>query len=90
MLVRIGKADSKRGPLEKRVRRANLVLQLLTTASRALYVHEIQGALAINPEEQNVDFESRHSRLPLDDLCGPIIQVHQNDLVEMIHPTAKE
>jgi len=90
MLVRIGKADCKRGPLEKRLRRAKFILQLIITASRPLYVHEIQGALAINLEEQNVDFGGRYSTLPLDDLCGPIIQIHKNDLVEMIHPTAKE
>jgi hypothetical protein len=91
MLVRIGKAGSKNpNQLEKRLQRAKLVLTLVTTSQRALYAHEIQGALAINLEEQNVDFENRHSRLLLDDLCGPIIQVRQNGMVDLIHPTAKE
>lgn len=91
MLVRIGKTSSKNpNQLEKRLQRAKLVLTLVTTSRRALYSHEIQGALAINLEEQNVNFENRHSRFPLDDLCGPIIQVHQNGIVDLIHPTAKE
>jgi hypothetical protein len=90
MLVRIGKVDSKRPPSEKRVQRAKFILQLIISASRTLYVHEIQGALTINLDEQNVDFAGRHSKLPLDDICGSIIQVHSNGLVEMIHPRAKE
>jgi len=91
MLVRIGKASSGNpNQLEKRLQRARLVLTLVTTAQRALYAHEIQGALAINLEEQNVNFENRHSTFPLDDLCGPIIQVRQNGVIDLIHPTAKE
>ncbi|KUJ21501.1 uncharacterized protein LY89DRAFT_610110, partial [Mollisia scopiformis] len=91
MLVRIGKAGSSSpNQMEKRRQRAKLVLTLVTTSHRALYKHEIQGALAINLEEQNVDFENRHSRFPLDDLCGPIIQVRQNGIVDLIHPTAKD
>ncbi|KAH8587440.1 hypothetical protein B0O99DRAFT_747604 [Bisporella sp. PMI_857] len=91
MLVRIGKASSKNpSQLEKCLKRAKLILTLITTSQRALYVHEIQGALAINLEEKNVDFGNRHSRFPLDDLCGPIIQVLKNGIVDLIHPTAKE
>ena len=91
MLVRIGKATSKNpNQLQKRLQRAKLVLTLVTTSNRVLYAHEIQGALAINLDEQNVDFENRHSRFPLDDLCGPIIQVRQSGIVDLIHPTAKE
>ncbi|KAH6670655.1 hypothetical protein B0J14DRAFT_100518 [Halenospora varia] len=91
MLVRIGKASSKNpNQLERRLQRARLVLILVTTSQRALYAHEIQGALAINLEEQDVNFENRHSRFPLDDLCGPIIQVRQNGIVDLIHPTAKD
>jgi hypothetical protein len=90
ILVRIGKSRPTDRAPEKRLARANLVLQLITTAKRGLYVHEIQGALAISIKEQNIDFEGRHTILSLDDLCGPIVQIHQNGLVEMIHPTAKE
>jgi hypothetical protein len=93
MLVRIGKVRpthcADRTP-EKRLARANLVLVLVTTAKRPLFVHEIQGALAVSIKERNIDFEGRHTILPLDDLCGPIVQLHHNGLVEMIHPTAKE
>jgi len=91
MLVRIGKASSRNpNQLAKRLQRAKLVLTLITTAHRPLYAHEIQGALAINIGERNVDFESRYLRSPLDDLCGPIIQLHQSGIVDLIHPTAKE
>lgn len=91
MLIRIGKSCSNNpNQLEKRRQRAKLVLTLMTTSHRALYEHEIQGALAINLEEKNVDFENRHLRFPLDDLCGPIIKVRQNGIVDLIHPTAKE
>jgi hypothetical protein len=90
MLVRIGKVDSKSPPSEKRLQRAKFILQLIITANRTLYVHELQGALTIDLDQQNVDFAGRHSQIPLDDICGSIIQVHRNGLVEMIHPTAKE
>ena len=91
LLVRIGKTSTKDPKqLEKRLERAKLVLTLITTARRALYSHEIQGALAINIQKQNIDFENRHLRFPLDDLCGPIIHLGQNGLVDLIHPTAKE
>ncbi|KAH7324015.1 ankyrin repeat-containing domain protein [Rhexocercosporidium sp. MPI-PUGE-AT-0058] len=91
MLIRIGKScSSNPNQSEKRRQRAKLVLTLITTSHRALYEHEIQGALSINPEEKNVDFENRHIRFPLDDLCGPIIKVRQNGIVDLIHPTAKD
>ncbi|KAL2066161.1 hypothetical protein VTL71DRAFT_2232 [Oculimacula yallundae] len=91
MLIRIGKSHSSNSnQLEKRRQRAKLVLTLITTSQRPLYEHEIQGALSINLEQKNVDFEGRHSRFPLDDLCGPIITVRHNGVVDLIHPTAKD
>jgi len=85
MLVRLKNKHKS----QKSQSRAQLVLGLLTAARRSLYLHEVQGALSICLVNKMVDFERRHSRTPLDELCGPILEIHANGVVNFVHPTAK-
>jgi hypothetical protein len=83
-MVRLSKNRS-----EKSRRRARFILEVITSATRTLHSHEIQGALSIRLEDQSIDFARRRSIDPLNDVCGPIIEIHANGVVDMIHPTAK-
>ena len=74
---------------EKTQKRAKFLLDLITMATRALRIHEIQGALSIRLGDQSLDFERRKSQTPLEDLLGPIVEVHADKSVDLIHPTAK-
>jgi hypothetical protein len=64
-------------------------LEIIISATRTLQSHEIQGALSIGVENQTIDFDRRRSRIPLVEICGPIVEVHPNGVIDMIHPTAK-
>lgn len=75
---------------KKRWNRAKLGLDMLTVATRSLKIHEIQGAFSINLEDGNINFEKRKSVTPLEDLLGPIVEVHADGSVNLIHPTARE
>ena len=69
--------------------RVRQILGMISVAKRTLWLHEIQGALAIRLEDKSIDFESRKLRKHLKELCGAIVEVHEDDTVELIHPTAK-
>ena len=62
----------------------------LVMATRPLKTHEIQGALSICLEDGSINFEDRRSVTPLDELLGPIVEVHLDDSINFIHPTARE
>ena len=85
MLVRLKKKHRS----QKSQSRAQLVLELLTAARRSLHLHEVQGALSICLDDKTVNFERRHSRTSLDELCGPIVEIHANGVVNFVHPTVK-
>ncbi|KAF4626218.1 hypothetical protein G7Y89_g11943 [Cudoniella acicularis] len=74
---------------EKARQRARFILEIITSATRTLQNHEIQGALSIRVEDQTIDIDRRKSRIPLDELCGPIVEAHLNGVINLIHPTAK-
>ncbi|TVY90811.1 Ankyrin [Lachnellula willkommii] len=74
---------------EKSRQRAKFILEIMISASRALQSHEIQGALSIRVDSQTIDFNRRRSRISLGEICGPIVEVHSNGVIDMIHPTAK-
>ena len=84
IMVRLSKNKSEKSRL-----RAKFILEIITSATRALHSHEIQGALSIRVDNQTIDFNRRRSVVPLEDVCGPIIEVHSNGVIDMIHPTAK-
>jgi hypothetical protein len=75
---------------EKARQRAIFILEIITSATRTLQNHEIQGALSIRVNDQTIDVDRRKSRIPLDELCGPIVEVHLNGVIDLIHPTAKK
>ena len=59
-------------------------------ATRPLRTHKIQGAFSIRLEDGSIDFENRRSVTPLDELLGPMIEIHLDDSINLIHPTARE
>jgi hypothetical protein len=65
------------------------MLDIITSATRTLQCHEVQGALSIRLDDQTIDLDRRRSRIPLAEICGPIVEVHSNGVIDMIHPTAK-
>ena len=59
-------------------------------ATRPLTIHEMQGCFSFCLEDASIDFENRKSVTPLDELLGPIVEVHLDNSINFIHPTAKE
>ena len=62
---------------------------MITVAKRSLWLHEIQGALSIRLDDKSIDLENRKIRKHLKEICGPIVEVHEDGGVELIHHTAK-
>ena len=85
ILVRLCK-----GRTEKTQQRTKRVLEIISTARRPLKVHELQGALSIRLQDMSVDFMRRRSITPFNELCGPLVEVHADDVVSLVHPTAKQ
>ncbi|KAL8837871.1 MAG: hypothetical protein Q9170_002346 [Blastenia crenularia] len=75
---------------KRRWDRAKVGLDILTVATRSLKVHEIQGALSIRLEDRSIDFEKRRSVIPIEELLGPLVEVHVDGSVNFVHPTARE
>ena len=86
ILVRMQKKD----PASKTWERAKLALDLIVMALRSVKAHEIHGALSICTQDSSVRFEQRKSVKPLGELLGPMVEVHTDDLVTLVHPTARE
>ena len=79
-----------KGQPEKSQQRAVRVLELIITARRPLKIQEVQGALSIRLEDKSVDFARRRLVKPFAELCGPIVEVHTDDTISLVHPTAKQ
>ena len=62
---------------------------MLTSTRRTLKLYEIQAMFSICLEDKSVDFENREYVNHLKDLCGPIVEVREDDSVELVHGTAK-
>lgn len=80
----------KKNQSKRRWDRAKVGLDILTVAARSLKDHEIQGALSIRLEDRSIDFEKRRSVIPLEELLGPLVEVHLDESVNFVHPTARE
>lgn len=80
----------KKNQTTRKWQRAKFGLDILIMATRPLRIHELQGAFSICVEDGSVDFENRKSVTALDELLGPIVDIHLDDSVNFIHPTAKE
>ena len=70
--------------------RAKLALDLIVMATRPVKTHDIQGALSIFTQDGSIKFEQRRSVKPLEELLGPMVEVHPDNLVTLVHPTARE
>lgn len=84
ILVRLSRNRTKRS-----VQRTKFILELIISSKRTIKSHEIQGALSIGMDDRTIDFDRRRSRTPLAEVCGSIVEVHSNGVIEMIHPTAR-
>ncbi len=80
----------KKGQPSKTWDRAKLALDLIVMAKRPVRTHDIQGALSICTQDESVKFEQRRSVKPLEELLGPIVEVHPDNSVTLVHPTARE
>ncbi|KAF6218628.1 hypothetical protein HO133_005979 [Letharia lupina] len=80
----------KRNQPTRRWQRAKFGLDVLVMATRPLTIHEVQGAFSICLENGSIDFENRRSVAPLDELLGPIVEVHLDGSINFIHPTARD
>ena len=70
--------------------RAKLALDLIVMATRSVKIHDLQGALSICTQDGSINYRQRRSVKPLDELLGPMVEVHPDDKVALVHPTAKE
>ncbi|KAK4221419.1 hypothetical protein QBC38DRAFT_492123 [Podospora fimiseda] len=71
---------------------ASRLLGILAVAKRPLRWHEIQGLFAFDPDDEDspIDRNARMIREDPKDLCWSLVERHQDDSVELVHPTAKE
>lgn len=70
--------------------RAKLALDLLVMATNPVKTNDIQGALSIRLDDRSIDFQGRRSVKPLEDLLGPLVEIHLDGSVNFVHPTARE
>ena len=70
--------------------RAKLALDLIVMATRSVEIHDLQGALSICTQDGSINYGQRRSVKPLNELLGPMVEVHTDDKVALVHPTAKE
>lgn len=80
----------KKNQPTRRWQRAKFGLDVLVMATRPLKTHEIQGALSICLEDGRIDFEGRRSVTPLDELLGAMVEVHVDNSIDFIHPSARQ
>lgn len=83
-MVRLSKSQHR-----KSQERATRVLELIITARYPLKIQELQGALSIRLEDMSVDLAKRYTVTSFNELCGPIVEVHVDDTISLVHPTAK-
>lgn len=80
----------KKDHASKTWERVKLALDLIVMATRSVRTHDIQGALSICTRDGSIKFEQRRSVKPLEELLGPMVEVQADDLVTLVHPTARE
>ena len=64
------------------------LLSWIICAIRPLRWREIQGAVAINAEEDDVDVAKEGWKDDHTGLCGPFVELHTNGTLGMVHSTA--
>ncbi|OCL10848.1 hypothetical protein AOQ84DRAFT_425849, partial [Glonium stellatum] len=69
---------------------AERILGWIVYAKRPLRWHEIQGAISVNLDNQDMEFESRKLRVDAKRLCGSLVDYHHSDdTVQLVHLTAR-
>lgn len=68
---------------------SRIILRWLIYAKRPLRWHEIQAAQAINLVDQAVDWERRRFRVGPKDLCGSLVAISRDGMVDFVHSTAR-
>ncbi len=73
-------------------RRDNHVFRLLgwlASARRPLKWHEIQGAVSIDLDKEDIDWNRRKLREDSKELCGALVEIKADGTVELVHHTAR-
>lgn len=50
---------------------------------------EIQCAIALNLDEQDVDWERKRFAVDHKELCGSLVELHKDGTINLVHHTAK-
>jgi|SRR5690242_10167854 len=69
--------------------KAKKLLGWMVCAKRRLTWKEIQVALSIDVDEQTIEYDDRHLRKHIHDICGSLILL-TGDRVSLVHSTARE
>jgi hypothetical protein len=85
ILARIERREAEAGRS-----RARQLLEILSCARRTLSVHEIQGMLSVRTDKKSIDFNNRRYLEHFKELCGPLVDVHSDETLELVHATAKK
>jgi hypothetical protein len=67
---------------------AKKLLGWMVCAKRQLTWKEMQVALSINIESQEIEYDDRHLRTTIHDICGSLV-IMSGDRVTLVHSTAK-
>jgi hypothetical protein len=67
---------------------AKTLLGWMVCAKRQLTLREIQVALSLNVETQQLEYDDRRLRDNIDDICGSLVLL-SGDRVQLVHSTAK-
>jgi hypothetical protein len=62
---------------------------LFVCARRPLSWHEIQGAVSIDLDRWNIDFEERQLRDSSKSLCGSLVENYSDGHVGLVHHTTR-
>lgn len=68
---------------------AKQLLIWLVCAKRPLTWRDVQGAVSINLNDEDVDFYGRQWMEDHKDLCGSFVETRSDGALELVHTTAK-
>lgn len=66
------------------------MLEWMACGFRTLKVRELEDALAINHDDRTIHGDRRLLKARLKDLCGPMVEVTDQETVIFVHFSAKE
>lgn len=67
---------------------AKTLLGWMVCAKRQLTLREVQVALSLDVEAQQIDYDEKRLRTNIDDICGSLVLL-SGDRVQLVHSTAK-